>query len=273
MSEVAVLSPSRFSLYTICVAELLARRGVKLSAIYVRRLLNPRRVVDEYRRDGSRLLRKVLRKLVLRRRAYRAAPYQTIADLMKTEHITHRTVGDLGRRRGIPVIACSDLNDAAVVEGLRRTGPELVVFTGGGLLRRDLLAAAGKGVLNCHMGVLPRYRGMDVIPWPILEGEPGEVGLTVHYMDEGLDTGDLLAQRRIPPRRGESIRQVYDRFEPIMVRDLVQACLDVLEGRAQRRPQALAAGRQYFVMHPRLMAIAERKLQAGPGDAAAPAPP
>ena len=273
MNHVAVLSPSRFSLYTICLTELLVRQKVEVSAIYVRRLLNPRRLADEYRRDGARLLRKVLRKLVLRQRAYGAESFETIADLKKAEQISHGTVDDLGRRHGIPVVYCNDLNDAPVIEGLRRTRPDAVVFTGGGLLRRDLLSSSGMGVLNCHMGTLPRYRGMDVIPWPLLEGDPGSVGLTIHFMDEGLDTGDILAQRKIPPLPGDSIRRIYDRFEPIMVRDMVQTCLEALQGRAVRRPQKIEEGRQYFVMHPRLMAIAERKLRARHGDAATTASP
>ena len=261
MSDVAVLSPSRFSLYTICVTELLLRRQVTVSAIYVRRLLNPRRLIAEYRRDGARLKRKIFRKLILRERAYRPEAYETIADLRRTEGIGYGSVEELARRHGLPVVYCDDLNDPQVVEGLRRTSPKTVVFTGGGLLRRDLLAASGAGVLNCHMGTLPKYRGMDVIPWPILEDDLASLGLTVHFMDEGLDTGDILTWRRIPARPGETIQQIYDRFEPVMVRDMVQTCLEVVGGTAVRKPQRLDEGRQYFVMHPRLRAIAERKVQ------------
>jgi methionyl-tRNA formyltransferase len=53
------------------------------------------------------------------------------------------------------------------------------------------------------MSIVPDYRGMDVVEWPILHGEPDKVGLTVHVMDSGIDTGDILSIRTIKPHQGE----------------------------------------------------------------------
>ena len=74
-------------------------------------------------------------------------------------------------------------------------------------------------------------------------------------MDVGVDTGDLLAQERILPRPGEPVQQLRDRIEARMGPTLVKACLDHLAGRLPRRPQRLEDGKQYFVMHPRLLEI------------------
>jgi methionyl-tRNA formyltransferase len=261
MSSVVLFSPSRFSLYTITVAALLEREGIEVKAIFVRRLLNPKRFFSEFARDGSRLLKKIWKKLVLRERAYNPAEFETLASFMQTEKILEKNVDELGHKFKIPVIYCNDLNDSLVVKGLKEIKPDLVVFTGGGLIRKEVLANSGTGILNCHMGLLPRYRGMDVVEWPILEGKTESIGMTVHFMDDDVDTGDILRTRKVDFEVGETIKQIRDRFEPIMCRELVVACREFLKGDLKRKPQKKADGRQYFKMHPRLIALAEAKLK------------
>ena len=261
--QVVILSPSRYSLYTICVTELLRRQDIQIASIFVRRLFNPSRFISEFGRDGSRLVRKIWKKLVLRDKAYGSRDYETMVTFMERESISYRKVDDFKDRVGIPVIYCKDLNDPVVVESLKEIRPELVVFTGGGLVREDVLKSSGAGVLNCHSGVLPTYRGMDVVEWPILEGNMDQVGMTVHFMDKGIDTGGILRVRKVNVGPQETIAQLRERMEPIMCQEIVLACLDHLDGRLERQVQKLEDGKQYFVMHPRLVEISESKLAAG----------
>jgi methionyl-tRNA formyltransferase len=260
MKGIVIFSPNRFSLYTISVAELLRRQGVPIQAIFVRRMLNLGRFFSEFKRDGSRLIRKIWKKLILRRGAYQPARHETIIDLMKKEGISYKSVDDLGKRYAIPIINCTTLNDAVVVDGLKTYQPDLVLFTGGGLIRKEVLANAGAGVLNCHMGILPSFRGMDVVEWPILENAWDQIGMTVHFMDAGVDTGDILRITRVKVKPGETIRDIREKIEALMCREIAQTCLDWLNGKLQRIPQKADEGRQYFVMHPRLISLAEEKL-------------
>jgi len=259
--QVVIFSPSQYSLYTLSVAEMLHRQDVQVAAIFTRRLLSPQRFLSEYSRDGKRLLQKIWKKLVLRGRAYVPQEYETIASFMQREGIHFKNIGQLHERYAIPVVFCKDLNDPVVVQGLEKIQPDLVVFTGGGLLRKDVLARSGQGVLNCHMGVLPGYRGRDVVEWPLVEGQFDCVGLTVHFMDEGVDTGDILRIRPTLPRPGESRAQLRERLEGVMCSLIVDTCQDVLDRSIQRQPQKPSDGKQYFFMHPRLIAIADAKLK------------
>jgi folate-dependent phosphoribosylglycinamide formyltransferase PurN len=259
--KVVIFSPSQYSLYTLSVAEMLQRQDVQVAAIFTRRLLSSQRFFSEYSRDGKRIFQKIWKKLVLRRRAYVPQEYETIASFMQRAGIDFKSTGQLQKRYGIPVFFCKDLNDLLVVQELERIQPDLVVFTGGGLVRKEVLLRSGQGVLNCHMGILPGYRGRDVVEWPLLEGQFRQVGLTVHFMDEGVDTGDILRLRPTFPRPGEIRAQLRERLEGMMVELMVGACLDALAGQIQRQPQAPGAGRQYFFMHPRLIALAEAALK------------
>jgi len=262
MARIIIFSPNRYSLYTTTVTEMLIQRGVMVSSIYVRKLINPSRVLSEFHRDGSRLLKKVWKKLFLRQAAYHNGNIENILSFRKKNNISITKLDEFQYKYSIPVIACSSLNDDAVVNGLKEIQPDLVIFTGGGLIRQDVLANSGNGVLNCHMGLLPPYRGMDVVEWPILEDHIEQIGITVHFMDQGLDTGDILRTRQIQPHSGENIAELRDRIEPIMCQTLVDTCIDFLNGKIKRQPQNILAGKQYFKMHPFLLNIVAEKLEA-----------
>ena len=53
------------------------------------------------------------------------------------------------------------------------------------------------GTINCHAGKLPFYRGRNVLNWAIINGE-SEFGITVHFIDDGIDTGDIIKQKTYP---------------------------------------------------------------------------
>ena len=262
MKNVVVFSPSRFSLYTICAVELLERQNIHVSTIVVRKLFNPRRFVSEFGRDGSRLLKKIWKKLILRKSGYSQRDYETIIDLMRANDITATKVDEFREKYQSKILYCTELNEPSVVEALKTSKPDIVVFTGGGLIRKDVLDNSGAGILNCHMGVLPPYRGMDVVEWPILEGNFDQVGTTVHFMDQGVDTGDILRVTPIEIVPGETIKELRERFEPIMCREMVSACKDYLDGNLERKPQKFEDGKQYFIMHPSLVEVAKAKIKS-----------
>jgi methionyl-tRNA formyltransferase len=260
LKNVIIFSPSRFSLYTICVTELLIRKKVNIKAIVVRKLLNPSRFFDEFGRDKSRLIKKIWKKLILRSKSYKNTNYETLDSFMKKEKIFVNKVEFFNKKYEVPIVYCKDLNDRPVEVLLENICPDLVIFTGGGLIRKQVLEKTEAGILNCHMGILPQYRGMDVVEWPILEGNLDQLGMTVYFMDNGVDTGDILRKKRVQIQPGESIKQLRDRFEPIMCRHLVETCCEYLNGKIQRIPQKPEEGKQYFIMHRHLVKLAESKI-------------
>ena len=76
------------------------------------------------------------------------------------------------------------------------------------LLTREQIASFPRGVVNAHAGDLPRYRGNAAPNWAIINGED-HVGLTLHFMDEALDSGPVLAKRRMPLGARTTIGDVY----------------------------------------------------------------
>jgi methionyl-tRNA formyltransferase len=115
------------------------------------------------------------------------------------------------------------------------------------------------GVLNAHPGLLPDYRGVDVIPWALHNGDP--LGVSVHHVDAGIDTGDIVAQRRFDVRPGDDLASLRRRATLLgsqLMADAVRRLIDT--GQLQAVAQPRDRGRTYTRMSPQLRRQVEAKL-------------
>jgi methionyl-tRNA formyltransferase len=114
------------------------------------------------------------------------------------------------------------------------------------------------GTINAHYGLLPAYRGMNVTEWSVSRGDP--VGVTVHFVDEGVDTGPILAREEIAIDPGDTLATLRRKHQDIAARLLVRTTLELRDGTARAAAQELDQGRQYYRMHPALRRAAEARL-------------
>jgi methionyl-tRNA formyltransferase len=146
---------------------------------------------------------------------------------------------------GVPVLRPERANAPEFVETLGALAPDLGLSVAyDQILRRPVLETARLGFVNFHAGSLPYYRGRNVVNWAIINGE-SEIGLTAHYMNEGIDTGDVVLQRALPIAWTDTYGDVLDRVVaafPEFVRETVEL---VRSGGDVRRPQAHLPG-TYF---------------------------
>lgn len=112
----------------------------------------------------------------------------------------------------IPIFQPSKLRDGEAVAILKELAPELIVVAAyGKILPVDILELPPRGCINVHSSLLPKYRGAAPINWAILNGEE-ESGVTIMYMAEGLDTGDIIAATSTPIALDENAQQLHDRL-------------------------------------------------------------
>lgn len=148
------------------------------------------------------------------------------------------TLGDSAARMRVPILCPARVNAPDAVAAIAALHPELGISVAyNQILRAPVRDAHARGVVNFHAGMLPFYRGRNVINWAIINGET-EIGLTAHYVDDGIDTGDIITQLALPiawtDDYGDVLRRVVDRM-PSLVVDTVR---DIARGTAQRRRQA-----------------------------------
>lgn len=152
---------------------------------------------------------------------------------------------ELAAGAGLPYRAPKGPNDPATLAWIRALGPRLAVMSGyGRIVRKAFLDCFPDGVINLHGGPLPAYRGGSPLNWQILRGER-EIGLSVMFTDEGIDTGPVLACDTFPLGPDETIDQVVAKTLPRFERMLL-AVLDA-KRRGALRPEPQDATRaRYF---------------------------
>jgi methionyl-tRNA formyltransferase len=262
--RVALLAPIGNSLYSLSTAQLLSRqKDVEVCAIVVRSPWGLSRLRSEWRRDGTRLVRKVLNKWLLRDQPKTGKGEGELLALAHKVGLQEWTLQEWARKRNIPCISVADHNTLRAQSFITKASPDLMVFTGGGLIRKNILNVPRLGVLNCHSGWLPEYRGMDVIEWAVLQskGKQPLVGLSLHYMDQGVDAGPILLQKKLALEKGDTFEGIRARLAPLMAQLMVDGVNRLRDGKIKPRKQLPDEGKQYFVMHPRLQAVAKKVLQ------------
>jgi len=114
------------------------------------------------------------------------------------EHIWFRSVHELAEAHGVPVSAPVTVNTPEWIARVRAWQPDIIFsFYYRRLLCSQLLAIPPRGALNLHGSLLPKYRGRVPVNWVLIHDER-ETGVTLHYMEEKPDRGDIVAQRAVP---------------------------------------------------------------------------
>lgn len=138
-----------------------------------------------------------------------------------------------------PFIVNSDVNSAEAREELAEFGADIFVsMSFNQILRSSFLSIPPMGVINCHARALPRYRGRNVLNWAIINGE-NEFGITVHYVDEGIDTGDIVHQRNIPITERENYSDLLKIAHTECANVLIESLDMIKDEKIVRKPQSL----------------------------------
>lgn len=146
-----------------------------------------------------------------------------------------QSLGRLCRNNGIPVLRVNgSINDADSLKLISDQHPDLLVSVAGNqIFRRELFGLAPKGCLNLHTALLPKYRGLMPSFWVLKNGEE-ETGVTVFQVDEGIDSGPILVQERMP---------IGDRSQYELIRDTKRMGMDALLKAFER----IAAGNETWL--------------------------
>lgn len=153
---------------------------------------------------------------------------RSLSSLMKVCHVelvvahppdpedgsAYESVHDFASRNGLPVFRSTGRNPELHLR-IKQVNPDLIWTADYRyLLPEGLIDLASDACINLHPSLLPSYRGRAPLNWAILNGE-SEVGLTAHLIDEGVDTGPVLCQKRLSVSTSEDVGDVLRRLEPI----------------------------------------------------------
>ena len=148
-------------------------------------------------------------------------------------------VKEVALNHGIPVIETDTLKDPAVHEALAALKPDLFVVVAFKILPKALLDVPRIGSVNVHASLLPKYRGAAPIHWAIVNGET-ETGVTIFFLNEGVDTGGILMQASTPIAEDETTGDVYRRLMHLGAETLGKAIYQIWINEYTLAPQSEA---------------------------------
>ncbi|PWK69093.1 formyl transferase [Aminobacter sp. AP02] len=138
---------------------------------------------------------------------------------------------ETGPRNGQEIVSVFSADGPELVETVRKLDPAVVFLAGCRLLSAKTLAAIPCPVINYHSGINPKYRGMNGGYWALATGDLENFGSTVHLVDSGVDTGEVLFQSRGKPAKGDTIASYAMRQAAFSRAICAKAIEDALMGR------------------------------------------
>ncbi len=141
------------------------------------------------------------------------------------------------QQEGLPFVQPLKMKDPAFLEALRAWQPDLIAVAAfGRILPPAILQMPPRGCINVHASLLPKHRGAGPIQWAIINGER-ETGITTMLMDEGMDTGAILLQERVPIQPDDTAGALSVRLAELGGRLLIETIRRLKDGTVTPRPQ------------------------------------
>lgn len=172
----------------------------------------------------------------------------------KNEIVAVVTVPDKPKGRGMKLIPCEVKefalekglkvyqpeklrNNEEIVNELKKLKPDVIcVVAYGKIIPKEILEIPSLGCINVHPSMLPKYRGPAPIQWAVLNGDK-ETGVTTMYLDEGMDSGDIILQEKTLIDENETSGELWNRLAKVGAKLLVETLDKIEKNEAPRKKQ------------------------------------
>ncbi len=220
---------------------------IDLKAIFVDEYQRPRRslpvrVVRQFRKQGIGWVPYKVRSVfetVVRTSALR------IYDRLHNRSSKPLTYNEFSRSNGVPVHRVADIHSQDSLDLIRETRPDLVVIYGGRILRSDVTQIPARGTLNLHKRKVPDFRGGGAVGyWEFLK-KADEIGITIHFAEEKVDAGAVLAETTIPFEPCETLESIGIKAAIVGADLYYRVILDFALGHVEGKPQEKSDAKTY----------------------------
>jgi len=149
-----------------------------------------------------------------------------------------RSIDEASRRLGVPLFRPASPGNPDFIEEISGLQPDLIVSAGyWGILPKRLLEIPKMASVNFHASLLPRHCGKHPVFWALWYGDT-ETGITLHHMNEGIDTGDIVYVKRVRVLPRDRVPTLYNRIMNASMPLVDRLFRDTAEGRVPRKPQS-----------------------------------
>ena len=154
------------------------------------------------------------------------------------------------------------VNDEACVEFIKDFKPDLILVKGTRILSKKVLASASSPFINMHVGITPLYRGVHGAYWAFANNDKANAGTTIHYVDAGIDTGNIIAQKRIEITSRDNF-VTYPLIQIAAGIELLKAAIPAVLAGSIKTLTELPAGSSKLWYHPTIWYYLKRRIFNG----------
>ena len=148
--------------------------------------------------------------------------------------------------RAVDTVTVENINAPACIDFVTRHAPDVIAVCGTGVIKPAVFTLARLGAINIHTGITPDYRSADPIFWAIYCGEPDKVGVTIHHVDAGIDTGKIIRQSSVPIEARDSFASIYARCVTRGAELYLDTLRDLANGTSATVDRSGVAGRAFY---------------------------
>ena len=225
------------------LAHLIVRAGLDLKLVVVEdaSILGPQenQVITFLRSTvgpSYRLLRSIAKLSTEERKALK---YEE-GSIKKANALVDQFIAELGvtgRPEGVAYLDTPSLNEATVVTAVTKAEPDVCVVLGTSIIKPRLISIPKIGIINAHTSILPEYRGSRSEFWQCYNQDYKNVGMTLHFIDKGVDTGQVLFQKPQAVGQNPDPNMLRANNTLATLQNYVPVIQSVLDGTAKPHPQ------------------------------------
>ena len=252
--SIVILSPNPYSLYTGCVIKLCNHFSIPIEAIIVRRF-SLRRFIEESKRDGYfYLFKKIFYKLILKGDDNLSCSEVSLKYIFKRLKIKNKNIA---KNRNVKLIYID--NFRTLNRSVLSLRSNIALFTGGGIVSDSFINNFKHGIINLHVGNLPKYKGMDTIEAEILEGNFNSLALTTHLMSKNVDSGPIISKYIFNADGYSKIGTIFNEVSSLFPFMLIDSYLGLCSKRYKKIDQN-NKGKLYFTLNRSLKNLVNKVL-------------
>lgn len=250
------------SIPAIAMCELLKRSGHSIDTVLVVTPYSLKRIKAMVTQRGIQGFKKVASKLLPHSRKL-GGELSIPSQFLRDNNIPFLSLKAWCKANKASYVLVENLNSSQSIQSLETSAPDAVIYAGGGILKPCFIKAANQKIVNNHSGPLPEVRGMNAIEWSILLGY--EPSITIHMIDQGIDTGEILSRKKLLIHRGETIETIRDKAVISGIVEVVRIFngLTDLNNLKKETNKSSLAGRQCYIMAPAIRELLSRQLKGG----------
>lgn len=152
---------------------------------------------------------------------------------------------DISNIESIPKIFVKSVNDSESIKFTKDLKADILLVYGTGILKKEIINVTVHGVLNIHPGITPEYRGLEPTFWAMTNQDFDKIGVTIHYIDEGIDTGRILSQETVKVEKNDSYHTLFEKSIEKGVDMLLNVISDMENGKIKTTDKVGSVSKVY----------------------------